>query len=193
MLNFLKGFWSLLKSTFISTNGKAHISVNMENKDVTVMATVKVAEFPTIKSNNIIRVKRPVTNEFPINSPFGWREDPYIKGHQKFHGGIDFKCPIGTPVYAMADGEIDAAGWVKEDDHQFDFGLRIRQNAIIDGKQFILWYGHLSELKIKAVEQVKEGQLIALTGNTGHSTGPHLHVQAREKDTSQLYDLEFYG
>ena len=164
----------------------------MEDKNIEVIAKVDLLDFPAIKSSNMIKVKRPVDQTFEISSPFGWREDP-IEKKQKFHGGIDFKCPIGTPVYAMADGYIDAAGWVKEDDHSFDLGLRIRQDVIIDGKPFILWYGHLSKLSIKPVELVKTGQLLGYSGNSGRSSGPHLHVQAREKDTSQLYDFEFYG
>ena len=92
----------------------------------------------------------------------------------------------------MADGVVDDAGWVYPENHNKDFGLRIRQKIQIEGFTYYLWYGHLSELQIKPLEQLKEGQLIALSGESGNSKGAHLHVQCRKKDSNELYDMEFY-
>lgn len=118
-------------------------------------------------------------------SGYGRRVDP-IYGTMKFHEGMDFACDIGTPVYATGDGTVTAADW------HSGFGKRIDINH---GFGYLTRYAHLSEIKVRPGQQVKRGDLIGLSGNTGKSTGPHVHYEVRLKDVPQnpvnyyFYDL----
>jgi murein DD-endopeptidase MepM/ murein hydrolase activator NlpD len=88
-----------------------------------------------------------------------------------YHTGVDYAVPVGTDVLAVADGVIDPATWGKS------YGTQLVQK--LDGGWFI--YAHLSSTLVKAGDKVKEGQVIAKSGNTGNSTGPHLHAELRSK------------
>jgi murein DD-endopeptidase MepM/ murein hydrolase activator NlpD len=105
------------------------------------------------------------------SSNFGYRIDPF-NGKNSFHTGVDFVAPPGTPVYAAAGGVISAAEFHSEYgnmvDVDHDNGLTTR-------------YGHLSKYKIKLGDVVLKGQLLGEVGNTGRTTGPHLHFEVREK------------
>ena len=116
----------------------------------------------------------PITAE-RIGSPFGRRVDP-IAGVRAMHEGIDFGAAPGTPVFAAAGGVVDGASFHPE------YGYLIELNH---GNDFSSRYAHLSKLKVKAGQVVKRGQLIALSGNTGRSTGPHLHFEVRFKGVAQ--------
>ena len=86
-----------------------------------------------------------------------------------YHTGVDYAVPVGTDVLAVADGKITNATWGKS------YGTQLVQS--VDGGWFI--YAHLSSTLVKAGDKVKAGQVIAKSGNTGNSTGPHLHVELR--------------
>jgi murein DD-endopeptidase MepM/ murein hydrolase activator NlpD len=88
-----------------------------------------------------------------------------------YHTGVDYAVPVGTDVLAVADGVIDPATWGKS------YGTQLVQK--LDGGWFI--YAHLSKTLVKPGDKVKEGQVIAKSGNTGNSTGPHLHAELRSK------------
>ena len=135
-----------------------------------------------------LKLFRPVAKEFPVSSPFGWRDKPT----PKYHKGIDFACPEGTPVKAMIGGVIYITGWEKDNDHSQGFGLRVWQKFTYDDKEMFCWYGHLSKIIITAGLDINAGDIVGLSGNTGSSTGPHLHTQCREKDTSHFYDMDYY-
>ena len=92
------------------------------------------------------------------------------------HEGIDFGAPSGTPVSAAAGGVVDGASFHPE------YGYLIELNH---GNEFSSRYAHLSKLKVKPGQVVKRGQLIGLSGNTGRSTGPHLHFEVRFKGVAQ--------
>lgn len=131
---------------------------------------------------------RPVADEFKISSPFGER---VLGGKTLFHKGIDFAVPVGTKVYAVADGRAVRAGWENEADRKLGYGLRLMQSMVWGGVSFFCWYGHLSDLKVSEGDKIYSGQLIGLSGNTGHSTGPHLHFGIRRQNTDQFYDVEW--
>lgn len=133
-----------------------------------------------------IKLLRPVATQFTISSPFGPRK---IFGG--FHNGIDFAAPIGTEVRAAIDGQVWREGFENPDDKSQGFGYRIMQSTVIDRKRYFIWYGHLSEIFVKEKDTLRAGDLIAKSGNTGRSTGPHLHVGIRESDTSKWFDIEF--
>ena len=103
-----------------------------------------------------------------MTSLFGMRFHPILH-ILRLHAGIDFGAPIGSPVRASADGKIEIAGPMS------GFGNHIR----IQHAGFETSYSHLSEIpdSIKPGVEVKQGDIIALSGNTGLSTGPHLHFE----------------
>lgn len=102
-----------------------------------------------------------------LTSNFGPRKAP-TKGASSYHKGVDWATPIGTPVYASCGGTVAKAGWGS------GYGYVIYINHE-DGRQ--TRYGHLSKVLVKAGQSVKQGDKIALSGNTGVSTGPHIHFE----------------
>ncbi|PTQ53297.1 MAG: peptidase M23B [Brockia lithotrophica] len=100
-----------------------------------------------------------------ITSTWGTRIDP-IDGQEKFHDGIDIAAPSGTPVYAFRAGTVAYAGW------NGGYGLYVR---IDHGDGVTSFYGHLSRVDVQVGQRVSLGQTLGLSGNTGRSTGPHLH------------------
>ena len=106
-----------------------------------------------------------------ITSKFGYRVHPTLN-RREFHRGSDMKAKTGTPVYATADGIVEYAGIHKKS----GFGkLVILQHAF----GFRSYFGHLNKIVIKSTRFVKKGDLIAYSGNTGMSSGPHLHYEIR--------------
>ncbi|MFM7447867.1 MAG: peptidoglycan DD-metalloendopeptidase family protein [Leptolyngbyaceae cyanobacterium] len=104
----------------------------------------------------------------PITSLFGWRIHP-IDGAPRFHQGIDIGAPIGTPVIAAHTGKVELADIVS------GYGLTVILRHT-DNLHSTL-YGHLSQIFVQPGQVVKQGTVIALVGNTGNSTGPHLHFE----------------
>lgn len=104
-----------------------------------------------------------------LTSGFGMREHPVLGGH-RIHKGIDLAAPVGTPVYAPADGTVARADWFSS------YGLYIQ---IEHGASMETRYGHLSRVNVAAGQQVHRGDIIGFVGTTGRSTGPHLHYEVR--------------
>ena len=105
----------------------------------------------------------------PITSPFGYREHP-IFGRQILHSGIDIGVDEGTPVAAADSGVVVDADWLG------GYGYAV----IIDhGNGLSTVYGHNSSLLVSAGQSVSKGQIIAYSGSTGNSTGPHCHFEVR--------------
>jgi len=96
---------------------------------------------------------------------FGWRVHP-VYGTDHFHDGMDIGVPEGTPVGAAARGRVTFAGWLG------GYGLSIK---IDHGDGIVTMYAHLSEVSVESGQTVGGGDLIGYSGNTGTSTGPHLH------------------
>jgi murein DD-endopeptidase MepM/ murein hydrolase activator NlpD len=103
----------------------------------------------------------------PVNSEFGRRLSPWSAAAEH-HSGIDIGAPIGTPVHAPAPGTVVFSG------PHAEYGLTVVMDHGNDTKSL---YGHLSRLGVLAGQQVRRGDLLALTGNTGRSSGPHLHYE----------------
>lgn len=136
--------------------------------------------------NKRISLLRPFPKEIPISSSMGERE---IDGKKEIHQGYDFKTYVGTPVLACHDGAVFRAGWQDEFDHSHGFGLRVWQEIEIEGQRLYLFYAHLSKILVKEGDRIHRGQEIALTGNTGRSTGPHAHIECRIKDTKTRLEI----
>jgi murein DD-endopeptidase MepM/ murein hydrolase activator NlpD len=106
----------------------------------------------------------------PVTSPFGWRRDPFT-GAARFHSGVDIGLPHGTPVRAAASGQVVFAG------ANGGYG-----NMVVierpSGQQ--VRYAHLAVQNVRTGDVVEQGQVIGQVGNTGRSTGAHLHVEVIE-------------
>lgn len=102
-----------------------------------------------------------------VNSEFGLRLSPWSKARE-FHGGMDIGVQTGSPVLAPAGGTVTFAGSHPE------YGLTV---MIDHGHDIRTVYGHLSRVSGRAGQQVERGALLGLTGNTGRSSGPHLHYE----------------
>jgi len=142
------------------------------------------------KKKKTLNIIQPIKN-YPITSTFGiwskyWKW--YFDKEEKIwkrgqingkgqHTGYDYACPEGTLVYAVAKGLIEYAGW--DDPKGKGFGIYIR-HMLKDGTK--AYYGHLSTYMVKPGELVRQRQVIAKTGNTGGSTGAHLHFGLRKNN-----------
>ncbi|OAQ20563.1 M23 family metallopeptidase [Thermosulfurimonas dismutans] len=104
-----------------------------------------------------------------ISSRYGRRKDPFT-GKPAFHTGIDIVSYPGTPIRATADGKVIYAG------NHSGYGKVV---VIRHGFGYSTLYGHLKKIKVRAGQKVKRGQVIGYLGNTGRSTGPHLHYEIR--------------
>ena len=109
---------------------------------------------------------RPVTTGY-ISSPFGWRIDPFT-GRDELHEGIDFAAPMGTPIHAVAAGIVTWAGL------KGGYGNMVQ---IDHGNGYSTRYGHASKILVHVGETVQRGDVIALVGSTGWSTGPNVHFE----------------
>jgi murein DD-endopeptidase MepM/ murein hydrolase activator NlpD len=104
-----------------------------------------------------------------LTSDYGMRTHPVLGGRRD-HKGVDLAQPMGTPVYATADGIVSMA------ERYSSYGNYIQ---IEHGGELQTRYAHLSGYAVAAGEQVRKGQLIGFVGSTGRSTGPHLHYEVR--------------
>lgn len=113
---------------------------------------------------------QPVSNKdlSRIASGFGYRIDPVYKT-PKMHTGLDFAAPIGTPIYATADGRVQATA--------FDDGGYGNHVILNHGYGYGTLYGHMVKVKVRPGETVKRGAIIGWVGSTGKSTGPHCHYE----------------
>lgn len=111
----------------------------------------------------------PVAADYRQTSPFGNRNDPTGRG-RRMHNGLDLAAPMGTPIYATADGVVVAAG------RQGAFGKMVR---IKHAFGFETLYAHQSKLRVKVGQRVSRGERIGDMGSTGRSTGVHVHYEVR--------------
>ncbi|HHR6020166.1 murein DD-endopeptidase MepM [Providencia alcalifaciens] len=110
----------------------------------------------------------PTVKQFRVSSHFNPRRVNPVTGRVAPHKGVDFSMPVGTPVLAVGDGEVIVAKYS---------GAAGNFIAIRHGRQYTTRYMHLRQLLVKPGQKVKRGDRIALSGNTGRSTGPHLHFE----------------
>ena len=121
----------------------------------------------------------PLRNRY-ITSPYGMRKSPFT-GAWQFHDGVDFRAEIGTPVLASMDGTVEVVtqNWL--------YGKYI---IIKHHNGYKTLYGHLNSYNVKKGEKVTRGKKIAESGNTGNSTGPHLHFGVYDKNGAKVNPLE---
>ncbi len=124
----------------------------------------------------------PITNK-GVTGKFGWREHPILK-RKEFHPGIDLAASIGTPIYAPASGVVEFSGYSNN-----GYGYNV---ILLHNFGFKSVFAHMMRKDVvKAGDFVNKGDLIGYTGNTGLSTGPHLHYEVRfiNKTLEPLYFL----
>ncbi|MFW5728047.1 MAG: LysM peptidoglycan-binding domain-containing M23 family metallopeptidase [Spirochaetota bacterium] len=115
-----------------------------------------------------ILFRRPV-RDTRISSYYGYRLSPFT-GRQSFHSGVDFVAPTGTPVLAAREGTTIAVGYHAV----YGQYVRLRHEG-----GYETFYGHLDEVNVELNQQVSSGMILGTVGNTGLSTGPHLHFEIR--------------
>lgn len=127
---------------------------------------------------------QPVRNEdlTHVASGFGYRTDPFTKA-RKFHAGMDFTAPRGTPVYASGNGVVTRA-----DNTASGYGNHIR---IDHGYGYESLYAHLYKYNVRKGQKVNRGDLIGFVGSTGRSQAPHLHYEVF-KDNERINPINFY-
>lgn len=136
--------------------------------------------------NQCIPAIQPISNKDLKHtaSGYGMRIDPIYRT-PRFHSGMDFSAKTGTDVYATGNGKVTMAGWKQ------GYGNCI---VINHGYGFQTLYGHLSKYKVRVGQKVKRGEVIGEVGNTGKSTGSHLHyevlVRGKHDNPSKYYYMD---
>jgi len=178
----LEGFDN--SNLIISTNKR----IDILQKQIVVQSKSldEIAQLAEEKENLLAAIPsiQPVTNEdlTRMASGFGYRSDPFTKV-RKFHRGMDFTAPRGTPVYASGDGKI-----IRADRRSSGYGRHIR---IDHGFGYVSLYAHLYKYNVKKGQKVKRGDLIGFVGSSGRSQAPHLHYEIF-KDEQRINPLNFY-
>lgn len=116
----------------------------------------------------------PVDKKFKTTLGYGIKTSLAVGG---MHKGVDYAVPVGTPVVATSSGIVTDCNWGSAFGHH----VVIANSPFPDGSAG-LWMGymHLSKVKVKPGQKVKKGQIIGLSGESGHVTGPHLHIEVQK-------------
>jgi murein DD-endopeptidase MepM/ murein hydrolase activator NlpD len=195
---------SVRQSGFGGSNRYEHL-MSLSDADLVVATTKKMdllAKQLYVESNSLdeliklgqtqddrakcIPAIQPISNKDlkKTASGYGMRIDPIYRT-PRFHSGMDFSAKIGTDVYATGDGTVTYAAWKQ------GYG-----NCIIinHGYGYETLYGHLSKYKVRVGQKVKRGEVIGLVGNSGKSTGPHLHyevmIRGKYDNPSKYYYMD---
>lgn len=118
---------------------------------------------------------RPVVAK--ITSKFGYRTDPKTGKQNAFHNGIDLAVPLNTPIKSPMPGVVDAVTSVGDGGNQV---ILKHDNGFKTG------YAHLNKILVKKGDKIKQGDVIGLSGNTGKSTGPHLHLTLTDNSGAKV-------
>jgi len=171
-----------------SSSGGPFINEELRHEDVSLaldnlMAKVDAREIQynqmeaMMLKQSVLKLTLPTL--YPVDVPYrsssyGWRHDP-ILGIRAFHNGLDFSAAEGEPIRATADGRVKRVG------RGPDYGKFV---VIDHGDRLETRYAHASKIFVKEGDLVQREDVIALVGNTGRSTGPHLHYEIRYKNRS---------
>jgi murein DD-endopeptidase MepM/ murein hydrolase activator NlpD len=170
-----------------------NLAVSIANSLTSLGARIHAQTKSYDEINNFIKNKeqllactpaiQPVSNKDlkRIASGFGYRVDPVYKT-TKFHAGLDFAAPQGTPIYATANGTVETAG---------NTGNGYGNHVVIhNGYGYATLFGHMFKIKVHPGDKVKRGEIIGWVGNTGKSTGPHCHYEVHRN--GEPVDPVFY-
>lgn len=156
-------------------NGKIDITGKCNGIDLSLSGTVSEGEVTAsgFYGNGSGTFLWPCDPSISISDHYGWRMHP-IWHEMRLHEGTDFAVPSGSKIYASAGGEVTVAGWYG------GFGKAV---VITHGNGMSSLYAHNSEVLVSVGDKVAAGQLISYSGNSGDSTGPHLHFEIRKDGT----------
>ena len=149
------------------------IGIKPSSEEIPLTQRVNLATVSTLQKKLLFKN---IPNGYPIDKKgitgkFGWRKHPIVK-KREFHTGIDLRAKMKTKIYATADAVVNFAGFHKKS----GYGVLI----ILDHNYgFRTLYGHMKKVAVKKGDIVKKGDLIGYTGNSGLSSGPHLHYEVR--------------
>ncbi len=145
-------------------------------EDVLKIAKEKAAMLQHIPALQPVSLKKS-----HLSSLFGVRIHPVYK-RRKMHTGLDFSAPIGTPIYAPGNGKIISTKYTS------GYG---REVLISHGYGYVTRYAHMHKINVKRGQKIKRGEIIGTVGNTGLSTGPHLHYEII-KDGKKINPIAFF-
>ena len=154
---------------------------NVEWKDLQILngisspRSLQIGTEIRIPHDGSFGFRNPLRVPLVLTSKYGYRPHP-VTGRYRFHEGIDLRAAVGTRVYASKAGRVIFAG--RKGGYGKIVGIEHEGN-------FSTWYGHLSRIRVKVGQTVSQGKVIGLSGNTGISTGPHLHFEIRYKGRSE--------
>ena len=140
-------------------------------------------------------MKFKLPTDYPIGDSYGVRGkswlwhlegDKWVQGKDAEgfgnHRGYDFLTPIGTPIRSPIDAIVMKVGYENPENEKQGFGLRV----ILCSDGFRLFFGHLSHIQVVDNQKIKAGTVIGQSGNSGRTTGPHLHVELRDMTNNSL-------
>lgn len=164
---------SYLQNRGIIETGNAGGEPSMKkNESITYIDKIDYYEKQSLVFYNTLRdIPIGLPYSGPRSSDYGYRRNPFGGLSGEFHPGIDFKGPMGDPVYATADGVINRCDWY----NGYGNAVVIDHNS---GYQTL--FGHLTKVNVEQGQQIKAGDVIGYIGTTGRSTGPHLHYEIRQ-------------
>ena len=148
------------------------VGSHAEHDDANIEERVKLLQLSALEKQFLLQALptgRPVIEFQGVSSGYGWRSHP-VRGTREFHSGIDYRGSRGDGVIATADGIVEYAGYSKGTGYG---NLIILSHAF----GFRTYYAHLDRLDVRPGQYVRNGELIGTIGNTGVSTGPHLHYE----------------
>ena len=155
----------------------AHYVEDIDSEDAGIIALIAEREDGTTSTPDSIVVQSDSLRHIPIGVPIeGWITREFsmnIYGFGGEHPGVDFATKIGTEVKATADGRVVFAGW---DDIYGNLVGIDHQNG------YVTYYGHNSKILVNVGDTIRRDEVIALSGNTGRSSAPHLHYEIRKDD-----------
>lgn len=146
----------------------------LEGNDSDILSRMDTTSITALQKSFIMKFipnGSPLRIDYRLSAPYGRRYHPILHTYH-IHTGADMVAPMNTPVYAPADGVVD---WTNSVD-KGGYGKLVK---ISHSFGFRTYYAHLNEIKVQRGQFVKKGQLVALTGSSGASTGPHLHYEVR--------------
>jgi hypothetical protein len=166
------------------TRERVDLLINMSRVQEESFKSVEERKDEWIRENEYLPKISPVDVIYPRGDGLKFRLEHPVLGIARMHNGQDFSCPYGTDVHATGAGRVVTAGWS---------GNGFGHHVIIDhGYGFTTIYGHLSKIEVTEGMNVKRGDLLGLSGNSGTSSGPHLHYQI-DFNGSHKNPLEFFS
>lgn len=166
---FAEGYLSLHRQDLLAR--KMHSFIDQLNTEARLEEIRQQELLQAIRNNQEVLAATP--SIWPvrgwISSSFGYRKSPFT-GRREFHKGLDIAGPTGTPVYAPAKGTVLFLG------KEGGYGKML---VLDHGNGLVTRYGHLNDSSLKISQVVQRGEIIATMGNSGRSTGPHLHYEVR--------------